>query len=84
MGGYKFPARKASRPLWAERKIAISRPTYSSHTNSVLRVGPSGPALFYYLELPRRMIAGRLEGTLAEPDLRENLGPTNWYKCNLF
>jgi hypothetical protein len=29
-----------------------------SHTKRVLRVGPSGPALFYYLSLPEPPFAG--------------------------
>lgn len=35
--------------VWVES--AISSPTSSSHTIRVVRVGPKGPALFYYLKV---------------------------------
>ena len=41
-----------ARALWHQPKTAISASTYSFSYDRVSRVGPPGPALFYYLRRP--------------------------------
>src|ERR1700749_2872026 len=41
-----------ARALWHQPKTAISASTYSFSYDRVSRVGPPGPALFYYLRGP--------------------------------
>src|ERR1700749_4589598 len=56
--GGKFKIPGIARALWRQPKTAISASTYSFSYDRVSRVGPPGPALFYYLRRPRPDEAG--------------------------
>jgi hypothetical protein len=58
--GSKINIPGIARALWHQPKTAISAPTYSFSYDRVSRVGPPGPALFYYLR-------GTLAGLSREP-----------------
>src|ERR1700730_4629369 len=62
---------RASRALPDEGKTVISPPTFGISYDRVLRVGPPGPALFYYPNQPDAGNgAGRGPGSTAGPLLR--------------
>lgn len=69
--GAKSPA-GAAMGLVRERGKRYISANSSSHTIRVVRVGPQGPALFYYLNAARRKMPGSPVGT---PEFRNRLVP---------